>query len=75
MDETEVEEAVTYYRKAGNKELKKINEGIRKVFKMFGGEMDEDEVEIGSEVVSKMNQYEEEDDDFEDIDDDEEVMN
>jgi hypothetical protein len=49
VDEIEVEEAVTYYRKAGNTDLRKISEEIQKVFVMFGGkvsknsEVDDDE--------------------------------
>ena len=70
VDENEVEEAVNYYIKAGNKELRKINDGIRKVFKMFGGDIDEedDEVEEGSG-----DDMEEEDGEYEDIDVDGEV--
>ena len=37
MDETEVEEAVNYYIKAGNKELKKISDDIRLMYVGFGG--------------------------------------
>lgn len=48
MDESEVEEAVTYYRKAGNAQLKKIHDEIKKVFVMFGGDVSKDaEVENG----------------------------
>ena len=71
----EVEEAVTYYRKKGNKELRKINEQIRKVFKMFGGEMDEDEV-YSDDVIGRSGdegegEDEDDDDDYEDMEDEE----
>jgi hypothetical protein len=39
VDEIEVEEAVTYYRKAGNADLQKISDEIQKVFMMFGGKV------------------------------------
>lgn len=71
MEEHEVEEAATYYRRVGNKELRKINEGIRKVYKMFGAEMDEDEVY--SDDLKATNDDEGKDDDCEDVDDEEEV--
>ena len=59
VDENEVEEAVNYYINKGNKELKKINDGIRKVFKMFGGDIDEDdEEEEGSENEDEDGEYE-----------------
>lgn len=69
---------MTYYRKRGNKVLRKFNEEIRKVFKIFGGELDEDEVY--SDDVDGTNGDEGEgegeddyDDDYEDIEDDDEV--
>ena len=71
VEEHEVEEAATYYRRVGNKELRKINEGIRKVYKMFGAEMDEDEVY--SDDLKATNDDEGKDDDCEDVDDEEEV--
>ena len=37
MDESEVREAVDYYTKEGNKELKKITDDIRTMFIGFGG--------------------------------------
>ena len=64
VDENEVEEAVNYYMNKGNKELKKINDGIRKVFKMFGGDIDEDdEEEEGSENEDEDGEYEDMDED------------
>lgn len=67
VEEGEVAEAVNYYIKAGNLELKKIKEGIRKVFKMFGGDLEEeDEEEIEDEEEKILGG--EGDDDYEDID-------
>ena len=37
VDESEVREAVDYYTKEGNKELKKITDDIRTMFIGFGG--------------------------------------
>ena len=58
MEEGEVEDAVVYYSRAGNLELRKINDNIRKVFKMFGGDIGEEEEMIDNN----------DDDDYEDID-------
>ena len=67
VDEEEVAEAVDYYIKAGNLELKKIKEGIRKVFKMFGGDLGVDEKE--EEEEEELGSGEAEDDDnYVDID-------
>jgi hypothetical protein len=64
VDEVEVEEAVTYYRKAGNADLQKISDEIQKVFVMFGknsdvdhdedsdGENDDDEVRNYHQMLS-----------------------
>lgn len=38
VDESEVREAVDYYTKEGNKELKKITDDIRGMFIRFGGD-------------------------------------
>jgi hypothetical protein len=38
VDESEVREAVDYYIKEGNKELKKITDDIRTMFIGFGGD-------------------------------------
>lgn len=38
VDESEVREAVDYYTKEGNKELKKITDDIRTMFIGFGGD-------------------------------------
>ena len=40
VDKAEVQSALTYYRKAGSKELIALHESISKVFIMFGGCMD-----------------------------------
>lgn len=69
MDEEEVAEAVDYYIKAGNPELKKIKEGIRKVFKMFGGDLGADEEEEKEEEELGSGEAEDDDDDnYEDVD-------
>ena len=64
VDKYEVESALTYYRKAGSKDLIALHESISKVFIMFGGNLDvytaddddeddeeDDEVEIGAQVT------------------------
>ena len=72
VDEEEVAEAVDYYIKAGNLELKKIKEGIRKVFKMFGGDLGVDEKEEEEDLGSG---EAEDDDNYEDIDEEVGLLN
>lgn len=40
VDKYEVQSALTYYKKAGCKELIDLHEAISKVFVMFGGNLD-----------------------------------
>ena len=60
VDKAEVQSALTYYRKAGSKELIALHESISKVFIMFGGCMDaesedeeEEDDEEDNEVVNR----------------------
>lgn len=63
VDEVEVEEATTYYRKAGNADLEKISDEIRKVFVMFGGKVGKN-----SEVEDNEHSDDENTDDDDDYD-------
>lgn len=62
VDEVEVEEAMTYYKKAGNTDLEKISDEIRKVFVMFGGKVGkksevEDDEESDDENTDDEDEY------------------
>ena len=57
-EESELEEAVSYYQNHGSVVLKDISQKIRKIYKQFGGELDNDESNVNvpqSEKSKNMN--------------------
>lgn len=53
VDEFEMEDAVTYYSRNGNKDLKDLQDKLRALYKTFGGDVAEDE-EAADEAPGKM---------------------
>jgi hypothetical protein len=54
VDEIEMEDAISYYSKQGNKEIKEMEEKLKALYKTFGGEVAEEEESSADNSTGKI---------------------